>query len=151
LLTCAQLLVCLVVSIILSAINFGSSTAFTAVTSVSNAALLFTYLISIGCVAWKRLRGEPLMPRRWSLGRFGGLINAISLVFLVVALIFSFFPTAPYFPGQDFSDGGKTWWAEDYNFAIFIFTLIFVLAGVYYVCGGRKKYLPPVSLVRRDD
>ncbi|KAF2768896.1 amino acid transporter [Teratosphaeria nubilosa] len=138
-----SLIVCLIVSLIISVINFGSDTTFTAITSVSNAALLFTYIISIGCLRLKRLRGEPLLPRRWSLGRFGGIINDISIAFLIVSFVFSFFPTSPYTPDAD-------WWAEDANYAIFIFAFIALIAAVYYVCGGRRRYVAPVLLVKQE-
>ena len=60
--------VCAAVSAILSAINFGSDVALNAILSVSNAALVFSYIISIGCIMLKRIRGEFLLPRRWDLG-----------------------------------------------------------------------------------
>ncbi|EMC93285.1 hypothetical protein BAUCODRAFT_235090 [Baudoinia panamericana UAMH 10762] len=136
------LLVCLGVSLILSAINFGSDTAFQAILSVSNAALIFSYIISIGCVRLKRLRGEPLLPRRWSLGRWGGPINDITLAFLFVGFVFSFFPEAP--------SVGDPNWAADFNWAIVIFAATCLLALLYYVCGGHRQYVAPVSLVKQD-
>ncbi|KAK5127065.1 hypothetical protein LTR85_008424 [Meristemomyces frigidus] len=136
------LLVCLGVSLILAAINFGSDTAFNAILSVSNAALIFSYIISVGCVRLKRLRGEPLLPRRWSLGKWGGPINDISLAFLFVGFVFSFFPVAP--------STGDPAWAKDFNWAIVIFAATCLLALLYYLCGGRKKYVAPVSLVKQD-
>ena len=126
----------------LSAINFGSDTAFNAILSVSNAALLFSYIVSVGCVRLKRLRGEPLLPRRWSLGKWGGPINDITLAFLVIAFVFSFFPEAP-------SIGDQTW-ATDFNWAIVIFSATCLLALAYYLCGGRNKYVAPVSLVKQE-
>ncbi|KAK1064565.1 hypothetical protein LTR74_008567 [Friedmanniomyces endolithicus] len=106
------LLVCLGVSLILSAINFGSSTALNAVLSVSNAALIFSYIISVGCVRLKRLRGEPLLPRRWSLGKWGAPLNDITLAFLLVAFVFSFFPTAPAV--------GNPAWASQFNWFVLL-------------------------------
>ena len=130
------------VSLILSAINFGSPTALNAILSVSNAALLFSYIISVGCLRLKRFRGEPLLPRRWSLGKWGGPINDITLAFLTVAFIFSFFPEYP--------SVGDPAWAEDFNWAIIIFTATCVLALAYYMLGGRRKYVAPVSLVKNE-
>ncbi len=93
-----------------SAINFGSGTAFHAVVGVSNAALGFSYIVSIGCIRLKRLQGKPLLPARWSLGRYGGIINDISLAFLAVIFVFSFFPTDVMHDGSH--------WAESFNWAI---------------------------------
>ena len=114
--------------------------AFQAITSVSNAALLFSYLISVGCIRYKRLRGEALLPRRWSLGKWGWLINDIALLSLVVGFVFSFFPAAP-------SLNDPTW-AADFNWAILIFAATCLFAMVYYILGGRRRYVAPVSLVK---
>lgn len=137
-----QLLVCLSVSLALAAINFGSPTALNAILSVSNAALIFSYIVSVGCIRLKRLRGVSLLPSRWSLGRWGGLINDITLAFLFVGFVFSFFPTAP--------SVGDPEWAADFNWAIVIFTGTCALAGAYYAIGGGKRYVAPVTLVKED-
>ncbi|KAM0695610.1 hypothetical protein Q7P36_004092 [Cladosporium allicinum] len=125
------LVVCLAVSLLLSAINFGSATALQAVLSVSNAALIFSYIVSIGSVRLRRLRGQPLLPSRFSLGKWGGLVNDISLAFLLVGFVFSFFPLAPSF--------GDAAWAVNFNWAIIIFSGTCVLAGVYYMLGGGES------------
>lgn len=142
LLTVQQLLVCLGVSLAISAINFGSDVAFNAVVGVSNAALCFSYIVSVGCVRLKRLRGEPLLPARWSLGRWGGLINDISLIFLAIIFIFSFFPTDP--------SHGDPEWAANFNWAIVLFAATCALASGYYVMQGRRLYVAPVSLVKDE-
>lgn len=138
----SQLLVCLAVSLILSAINFGSDIAFNAILSVSNAALIFSYIISVGCIRLKRFRGEPLLPGRWSLGKWGGPINDITLAFLLVGFVFSFFPEAP--------SVGDPAWAADFNWAIVIFGATVILASGYFWFGGRHKYVAPVALVKRE-
>lgn len=136
------LLVTLGVSVAISVINFGNNAAFSAVVGVSNAALGFSYIVSVGCIRLKRLRGEPLLPCRWSLGRWGGVINDITLAFLIVIFVFSFFPNQP-------SVGDPTW-AVDFNWAIVIFSATCLLALAYYIFGGGKKYVPPVSLVKQE-
>jgi amino acid transporter len=136
-------LVCLGVSIVISAINFGSDTAFNAVLSVSNAALIFSYIVSIGCIRLKRVRGEALLPRRWSLGKWGGPLNDVSLAFLIIAFVFSFFPTTPLLD--------SVIWAADFNWSIVIFAVTCLLALTYYLAGGgREKYIAPVSLVKQE-
>ena len=133
---------CLGVSLVISVINFGSDTAFNAVVGVSNAALGFSYIISVGCIRLKRLRGEPLLPCRWSLGKWGGLINDITLAFLAVIFVFSFWPTNP--------SVGDEAWAANFNWAIIIFSAACLLALAYYVLGGRRKYIAPVSLIKTE-
>ncbi|KAM3418600.1 Glucan 1,3-beta-glucosidase [Cercospora zeina] len=126
------------VSAVISAINFGSGTAFNAVVGVSNAALGFSYIVSIGCIRLKRFRGEELLPARWSLGRYGAVINDISLAFLAIAFVFSFFPTKVIH--------GNKQWAESLNWAIVIFGTTCLFALAYYTLGGRHRYISPASL-----
>lgn len=133
---------CLGVSLVIAAINFGSEVAFGAIVGLSNAALSFTYIISVGCIRLKRLRGEPLLPRRFSLGKWGGPINDITLVFLVIVFIFSFFPENPSVDDPD--------WAVNFNWAIVMFSGTCFLALVYYVLGGGKTYVAPVELVKQE-
>jgi choline transport protein len=65
----------------MSLINLGSKVAFEAMLSLATVALMATYLMSIGCVLLKRLRGEELPPARWSLGRYGLAVNAVALLY----------------------------------------------------------------------
>jgi len=59
----------------LSLINIGSDVALNAINSLAGVSVLTSYLISIGCLIWRRLYGAPLPPHEWSLGRFGLPIN----------------------------------------------------------------------------
>lgn len=137
-----SLIVCLVVSLILACINFGSDVALNAILSVSNAALLLSYIISIGALRLRRIRGEPLPPRRWSLGKYGGVINDLTLVFLVVAFFFSFWPSYVLV--------GDATALADFNWAVVVLAIVGILAFVYYWAGGRDKYVAPVSLVKAE-
>lgn len=74
--------------------------ALNAVISLSNAALLFSYIVSIGAIRLKRLRGGELLQRRWSLGKWGALISDVALAFLVLSFVLSFFPETPL-PGAE--------------------------------------------------
>lgn len=60
---------------LLSLINIGSDVALNAINSLAGVSVLTSYLISIGCLIWRRLYGAPLPPHKWSLGRFGLPIN----------------------------------------------------------------------------
>lgn len=68
--------VSIVFGILLSLINIGSSAALNAILAVDLAALLCSYSVSIGCLLLKRIRGEALPPRKWTLGKWGATINA---------------------------------------------------------------------------
>lgn len=99
--------------------------------------MLNSYIISIGCLLLKRIRDEPIPPRRWSLGRWGGLINAAAICFMLPVYVFMFFPAmTPAVPGN-------------MNWGIVIYGGVVVLSTVYYVVRGRGLYVPPVALVHR--
>ncbi|KAL8913024.1 MAG: hypothetical protein Q9171_002092 [Xanthocarpia ochracea] len=86
--------VSLAFGVFIALINLGSSVALNAIVSLTISALLSSYILSIGCILSKRLRGELLPPSRFSLGKWGMATNVIALVFLVPFFIFCFFPTA---------------------------------------------------------
>ncbi|KAM0799525.1 amino acid/polyamine transporter I [Usnea florida] len=124
--------------IVISLINLGSSVALNAIVSLTLSALLASYILSIGCILSKRLRREPLPPARWSLGRAGMAINIIALIFLLPCFVFCFFPTATPVV------------AKTMNWNIVMFGGISLWATGYYVVKGRKTYIPPVRIVKRD-
>lgn len=124
---------------LLSLINLGSSVAFNIVTSLGTGALICSYIVSISCIIIKRVRGEPLLPRRWDLGRWGLPINIFSVLFLTLVFIFSFFPESP----QGLN-------AVSFNWNILIFGAVVILSGIYFVAHGRKVYVGPVAYVKKD-
>lgn len=65
----------LVVCVFLSMVNIGSTAALNAILAVDLCALLCSYSLSIGCLLLKRIKGEPLPPRKWTLGKYGAAIN----------------------------------------------------------------------------
>ncbi|RAH58026.1 amino acid permease [Aspergillus piperis CBS 112811] len=133
-----SVLVSLVVTALLSLINIGSNLALNAVISLTITSLMSAYILSIGCVLLKRLRGEKLPPRRWSLGRFGMGINIASLAFLFPIFVFSFFPLT------------KTVDAHSMNWSVVMYLAMVGFASVYYYFWGRYQFIAPVALVKRD-
>lgn len=73
-----------VFSMLLTLINLGSAVALNIITSLGTGALLCSYIVSISCIIIKRLRGETLLPRRWSLGAWGLPINIFSVLFMAL-------------------------------------------------------------------
>ncbi|KAK2795611.1 hypothetical protein FQN50_009717 [Emmonsiellopsis sp. PD_5] len=131
-------LVSLVITTLLSLINIGSTAALNAIITLALSSLMSSYMISITCVLLKRVRGEPLPPRKWSLGRYGMLINILALCFLAPMFIFVFFPLAtPVDP-------------TTMNWACVIYGGVITIATVYYAFIGRFTYIPPVALVKRN-
>ena len=107
------------------------------VISLGAAAMYSSYLISIGCVALKRIRGEPLLPSKFSLGKLGLPINIIAVLFLLFLWIFAFFPTTAHPTVTDMN------WAALGYVALILFALI------YYGLCGRHVYVGPVEYVRK--
>lgn len=95
-------------------------------------------MASISCVRLKRFRNEPLLPRRWSLGRFGAPINDAAMAFLTVGFVMSFFPISPK-PAP-----------ADMNWGIAIFGFVIMAAAANYAVSARKHYVAPVALVKEQ-
>lgn len=129
------------VSGLLCLINLGSTLAFNIVVSLGLLALLSTYCISIGCILLKRIRGQPLPPARWSLGRFGIFINAWSFIYCCWAMVWCAMPTSLPVTTSN-ANWGPALWAG-----------VCVFASIVYLVHGRKHYTPPVMFVegRRGD
>ena len=83
------------------------------------------------------MRGEPLPPRPWTLGRYGLGINIVALCFLSMLLVWSFFPAAT--PVE----------LSTMNWGVLIYSSVIIFATIYYLTFGRKVYSPPLDKVRR--
>lgn len=119
-------------SVALSLINIGSTVAFNAMLSLSTVALMATYVISVGCVAWKRVTGQPLPSSRWSLGRAGLPINCIALIYASWAFFWSFWPNS------------YSVTAENFNWACVLFVALMAVAMCLYHLDGDHEYEGPV-------
>ncbi|KAI4255820.1 MAG: hypothetical protein LQ352_002375 [Teloschistes flavicans] len=126
------------ITCLVSLINIGSTVALNAIVSLGVVALLSSYSITIACLVWRRLWGEPLPPRRWSLGKYGLTINVISLLFLAPICFFAFWPLSiPVEPST-------------MNWAVVMFGGVMVWALVYYAVWARHSYTGPVAVVNRE-
>lgn len=123
---------------LVSLINLGSTTALNAINSVTISALLSSYILTIGCLLYRRFSGKPLPTRRFSLGRAGVAINIASMIFLLPLFVFAFFPLAT--PVQP----------DTMNWGILMFGGLILSATVYYIVLGRKQYVAPVTLVKHE-
>ena len=133
-----SVMVSLVVTILLSLINIGSQVALNAVISLTITSLLSAYILSIGCVFLKRLRGEELPHHRWSLGKFGMAVNFGALAFLCPMFLFAFFPLT-----TDVT-------VETMNWSVAMYVGVVGSVSLYYWARGRHHFIPPVALVKRD-
>ncbi|KAF7136743.1 hypothetical protein CNMCM5793_006212 [Aspergillus hiratsukae] len=133
-----SVMVSLAVTILLSLINIGSQVALTAIVSLTITSLISAYILSIGCVLLRRIRGEPLPPRRWTLGRFGMAINIAALAFLLPIFVFAFFPLT------------STVDTKTMNWSVVMYLGLLAFASFYYVLWGRHNFIAPVALVKRE-
>ncbi|SMR64282.1 unnamed protein product [Zymoseptoria tritici ST99CH_3D1] len=122
-------------SVVLVLINLGSPLAFNIIISVAILGVQSTYLISIGCVLLKRLNGEPLPPARWSLGRYGIVINAYAFLYSAFAIVICCFPTT--LPVT----------MENMNWAPVVWVGVLVGSYVFYVFWGKRFCTAPVQFV----
>lgn len=120
---------------ILCLIQLGSTLAFNIIVSLSVLGLLSTYMISIGCVLWRRMTNRPLPHARWSLGRYGIYINAFAFLYSAFIIVMACFPT--FLP---VGLGSANW-------APFVWVMVMILSAVVYFVHGKKHYTPPVEFV----
>ena len=95
--------------------------------------------MSIGSIAWLRIQGRPLLKSYFSLGRYGLVINILSLLYLMLTFVMVLFP-----PARDPTLQGMNW-------SIVIFVGVLMLSGAYYWVSARHRYAGPVVLVKRLD
>lgn len=61
--------------------------------SLAIVALMATYAISTGCVLWRRVTiPESLPPTKWSLGKWGVLVNGIGVAYAIYSFFWAFWP-----------------------------------------------------------
>ncbi|KAK5696056.1 hypothetical protein LTR97_008476 [Elasticomyces elasticus] len=113
-------------------VNFGPAVGFNAIISLTNVALLFSYLITISSVIWRRLAGTPLPKERFSLGSAGLPINILAWLCIAPLTALSVFPSVVN-PTPALM-----------NWAIVLFSGVILFAGGYYAVSGRKRFDPPM-------
>lgn len=126
----------LLCTVLLSLIIIGSTIAFNVITSLGQLGLVSSYIIVIACVFAKRVKGETLLPSRFSLGKFGFLVNGMALLFLGLAFIFLFFPATPN-PNP-----------ASMNWSCLLFGFILGFSLIYYWIWGRHVYVGPVEYIK---
>ncbi|KAF7192922.1 putative amino-acid permease C15C4.04c [Pseudocercospora fuligena] len=126
------------VSCLLALINIGSSVALNAINSLGGVAVLFSYMVTISCLVWRRTCGAALPPRRWTLGKYGLAVNVAALIFLAPIIFFYFWPLAqPVTP-------------SNLNWSSLIFSGLLLIAALYYFVKARHEYVGPVVQVKRE-
>ncbi|KAK3698059.1 hypothetical protein LTR37_017108 [Vermiconidia calcicola] len=125
-------------SVLISMIILGSPTAFYNIGALCGVGLFSSYIICIACIAWRRIRGLPLLPCRFSLGRAGLTGSLLALAFLMVEWFFMFWPS---YPNPN---------AAGMNWTVLIYWGVIAWSFVYYWVRGKKQYSGPVEYVRKS-
>ena len=132
-------IISMTIPVVIALLNLGSSETFFAVTSLLVGALFASYFVSIACIFTKRLRGEPLPPSRWTMGRWTLPVNVLALSYILFAIVMTCFPLY-----RDVTPKSMNW-------SSVVFSGVVVFALICYVVHGRKVYNGPVVLVRELD
>ena len=142
--------------LILALLVLGGDQAFNSIVGLLNGAVGLTYVLSIGCVLWRRTFGEPLPPARWSLGKLGIPLNIIAVLYQAFATVISFFPLFAEVTAANFN-----WYVFMQDLcrqhltcyicrAIAMFALAIIIALVNYYTTGKKIYAGPVVTIIKD-
>lgn len=131
------LLTTFAISCLLSLINIGSTVTLNSIVSLASSALLTAYCGCIGCMVWRRWTGAPLPPAEFSLGKYGLAVNIFSFVMLFFFTFLSFFPTY----------NNPT--PVNMNWNSLVYGSVVILSAVYFYTHARKKYVGPVTYVRK--
>lgn len=104
-----------------------------AIISLNLVCLMWTYMVSIGCVLYRRIYNPHLLPKcQWSLGKWGVAVNTGALLYSTFAFFWSFWP----------NETPVT--TENFNWAVVMFVATFIIAAVDWAFRGRLRYNGPV-------
>lgn len=132
----AVTITCLI-TVLLSLINIGSDVAFNAIISLNLVSLMITYVLSIGCLLYRRIYHPEMLPKaRWSLGKWGVMINAGGFVYSMFAFFWCFWPNSTPV------DAGS------FNWSSVMFVAVAIISTFDYWVRARKVFKGPVSTVQ---
>lgn len=133
-----SLILSTVVCALLGLIYLGNAAAFNAFTGVATICLGCSYAFPVAC---SLVRGRKLVRNApYSLGKFGFVINMITVVWITFSIILFCMPTA--IPVT----------AASMNYASVVFAGFSAIAALWYAVNARKHYQGPVvSRVKRED
>ena len=128
-----------IISLLLALINIGSAVAFNALTSLVVAGFFSSYAISISLITIRRFYGEPIQWGPWNMGKFGLPVNLFAMVYIVIALFFSFWPqTLVVTPAT-------------MNWSSLVFGVVIIFSVGWFVVRGRKFFAGPIIEVTEAD
>ncbi|MCJ1355100.1 MAG: hypothetical protein MMC33_005091 [Icmadophila ericetorum] len=122
-----------VLTVLLSLINIGSTTAFNALISLATLALYISYGFPIVLLVIRRLRGHNIEFGPWSMGKFGIFANVVAIAFCTFLVIFLPFPTI--IPVT----------AQNMNYAVVVFAGVMLWAVASWFVSGRRRFVGPIQ------
>lgn len=128
-----------VVIVLLSLIQIGSTAAFNAILSLSTLALYISYIVPISFVALKRARGHAIPWGPFRLGKLGLPVNIFAVVYGIYVIIFLPFPPTLPATGANMNYAGPVLGA----------VLLFALGD--WALNGRKRWTGPGSMKAVDE
>jgi amino acid transporter len=126
------ILLCTTFTTLICVINIASTTAFNAIVSLTIVGLYSSYFIAISLVLKKRILGETVDFGPWTMGTYGIFVNFCAVFFLIISIVFSFFP--PEYPVS----------STNMNWSIVVFSGEMTLGLCWYAIRGRHQYNGPI-------
>ncbi|KAF2726797.1 amino acid permease-like protein [Polyplosphaeria fusca] len=146
-----------VLSGLLAIINIGNYVAFSGVTSMVLEGFYISYLLAIGLLLWRRVRGDFRDPSStplatsysdypaerelvwgpWRLsGKLGIANNVVACLYLLLLVFISLWPVTP-----DVAQGAAM------NWAVLVTGFVMIFSIGYYLTWARKSYTGPITEV----
>ncbi|KAF2186370.1 amino acid transporter-like protein [Zopfia rhizophila CBS 207.26] len=121
------------ITCLLSLINIGSATVFNAIVSLSVSGFFGSYILPFSLLLYIRIyHPERLEFGPWTLGRWGPWINGVAILWSILVMFFSFWPTMIPVTG------------ENMNWSCLLWGSIMIFAGCFWIVHGRRVYRGPV-------
>jgi choline transport protein len=107
--------------------------------SMCAAGIYSSYLICTGCIAWRRVTKQTLLPSRLSLGQYSLFVNLVAIAFQGVQFVFLFWPNMPH----------PT--VPNLNGSLLVYGVVIVWALAYFHLWEKNEYRGPVEYVRKSE
>lgn len=116
-----------VCTIALSLLNLVTDSAFRDVLYTSVTATMAAYVLSIFCILFKRIRGQPIPKARWTLGKAGFPVNCVALIYGTWSLFWSLWPERYHITAWSF------------NWALIVFVILMSVSALLYYRRAKKS------------
>jgi amino acid transporter len=121
------------ITCLLSLINIGSATVFNAIVSLSVAGVFGSYIIPFSLLLYTRIfHPSKLIFGPWRLGKWGPWINSFAILWSILVMFFSFWPTmVPVTP-------------VNMNWSSLLWGAVMIFASLFWLLHGKRVYTGPI-------